>query len=56
MPVEIRELVLQARVVEAPSADQTGAVDTESHARLREEILARCTQLVREELSRSRGR
>lgn len=56
MPVEIRELVLQARVVEPQSSPPTGSTDAEAHARLKAEILARCSQLIREELSRSRAR
>jgi hypothetical protein len=56
MPVEIRELVLQARVIEDGPVARPGSGDPEAEARLRADILARCTQLIREELSRARTR
>jgi hypothetical protein len=56
MPVEIRELVLQARVIEDGPQARPGPRDAEADARLKADILARCTQLIREELSRVQAR
>lgn len=56
MPVEIRELVLQARVVDADGASVEPQGQIEDSARLRAEILASCAQLIRDELQRDRAR
>lgn len=57
MPVEIREIVLQARVVDAPSQGApSGAQDAETAARLKADILDSCARMIREELTRARTR
>lgn len=56
MPVEIRELVLQARVIEEDSPSTAPQGETRDYGRLRAEILASCAQLIRDELQRDRSR
>ncbi|MDD9716286.1 DUF5908 family protein [Dinoroseobacter sp. PD6] len=57
MPVEIREIVLQARIVDSPSQEAQGhGEDPQAAARLKADILASCARMIREELTRSRTR
>ncbi|MFZ5964789.1 DUF5908 family protein [Thalassococcus sp. BH17M4-6] len=62
MPVEIREIVLQARVVEDPRPDAARAFDRDSDelgdhlADLRHQIMAECEQMIRTALDRRSGR
>ncbi|WP_299843912.1 DUF5908 family protein [uncultured Roseovarius sp.] len=56
MPVEIREVVLRARVVDKdtdPARNEETAFDPDQ---LKEEILATCERMIRDELSRGRRR
>ena len=57
MPVEIREIVLQARVVDQPA----DPVHQEEHdrrdaERLKSEILSACRQMIRDEVARRSAR
>ncbi|URF45639.1 DUF5908 family protein [Dinoroseobacter shibae] len=57
MPVEIREIVLQARIMDSPSQEAQGhGEDPQAAARLKADILASCARMIREELTRSRTR
>lgn len=47
MPVEIRELVMKARVADDTTSQQQGAFDAES---LKHEILEQCMEAIREAL------
>lgn len=56
MPVEIREVVLRARVVPQepePTLTEHEPVDP---VQLKAEILATCERMIRDELTRSRSR
>ena len=56
MPVEIREVVLRARVVAQETAPLPAESDTIDPDQLKAEILASCERMIRDELSRSRLR
>ena len=57
MPVEIREVVLRARVTES-EPPSPGPADGESYDpdRLKADILATCERMIRDELLRARSR
>lgn len=56
MPVEIREVVLRARVSEQETDPAREDEDRLDPAQLKAEILATCERMIRDEISRDRSR
>lgn len=56
MPVEIREIVLRARVVEDELPEFVEQGDDQEADRLKSEILTQCARMIRDELSRAKSR
>ncbi len=56
MPVEIREVVLRARVVDQETPPLPAENDATDPDQLKAEILTTCERMIRDELSRSRSR